>query len=84
MIVQAAIFVPQTKLILTLPRPARHADIKYAALNTGLSDAWLSKATDGFLIENGRFLNRQDAAKHAFDCKQIKDQIFELYTNHLW
>lgn len=84
MIVQAAIFIPQTKLILTLPRPARHADIKNAALNTGLSDAWFRTAIDGFLIENGRFLNRQDAAKHAYAIQQIQDPIEELYTNHIW
>jgi hypothetical protein len=61
MIVSAAIMKGQT--IFT---GRRHADIIASAMG-----GFFKNCKQGFVDENGKFYNRQEAAKHALACKQI-------------
>jgi hypothetical protein len=41
----------------------------------------------GFIDDEGNFLNREQAAKHAIQCGQIKELKFsktELFSEELW
>ena len=40
--------------------------------------------TDGFLTDDGKFLDRSSAADHAFECGQIPCNKPELYSEDLW
>lgn len=40
--------------------------------------------TDGFLTDDGKFLDRSSAADHAFECGQIPCNKQELYSEDLW
>jgi hypothetical protein len=40
--------------------------------------------TDGFLTDDGEFLDRSSAADHAFECGQISCNKPELYSEDLW
>jgi hypothetical protein len=40
--------------------------------------------TDGFLTDEGEFLDRSSAADHAFECGQISCNKPELYSEDLW
>lgn len=40
--------------------------------------------TDGFLTDDGEFLDRSSAADHAFECGQITHNKPELYSEDLW
>ena len=40
--------------------------------------------TDGFLTDEGEFLDRSSAADHAFECGQITCNKPELYSEDLW
>ena len=40
--------------------------------------------TDGFLTDEGEFLDRSSAADHAFECGQIPRNKPELYSEDLW
>ena len=40
---------------------------------------------EGFVTESGKFLNRTEAAKHAFACKQTKVLLEKLHSkNVIW
>lgn len=65
-IVAAAIKL-KTELILTMPKPARHADIlnsvNYPEIDDGfmIRKTLLKGHTQGFLLEDGIFVDRQTA-----------------------
>lgn len=86
MVKQAAIKINDNE-ILTLPRPARHADIiesfKIKPYNTRL--------VEGFLDENDKFLTRTEALAEARRSKQTLinywddlERTTELYSENLW
>jgi hypothetical protein len=39
--------------------------------------------TEGFVDNKGNFLARREAADHAYECGQIKDGKFELFSYDL-
>lgn len=50
----------------------RHSDAFRAARFCGLDRLDLQKATQGFVTDDGRFLDRKVAAGHALACGQVK------------
>jgi hypothetical protein len=38
----------------------------------------------GFLTEGGVFLNREQAARHAYECGQVKELNDSLISEQLW
>jgi hypothetical protein len=78
MITTAACKVGQ--LIITLPRPARHADIirTFHNINRKLL---IPPSGQGFLDTRGEFLSREEAYKVAYRNKQIKNMPDELVDN---
>ena len=38
----------------------------------------------GFVTDTGEFLNRKDAAKHAFECGQVDKLDDSLISEQLW
>ena len=79
MITQAA--VKLGGVIYTLPKPARHHDILHDMYQK-LGRAPL--AEQGFLNDNGDFLNRTEAAKEALKCAQIAKEVTVLFSENLW
>lgn len=96
MIVAAAIKIGD--VVCSLPRPARHADILRSLLvGFRRTDRGYREETQGFITNDGRFLNRQEAYLDAMQCGQgtpRRDAILstgynayngeELYSEDLW
>lgn len=93
MIVAAAIKVGD--LICSLPIPARHHHIIRALASAGAEN--FDERKEGFLSDQGLFLNRREAWDHAHTCGQgtpRRDAIlkanpntydgFELFSEDLW
>ncbi|MDO8641452.1 MAG: hypothetical protein Q7R33_07920 [Nitrosarchaeum sp.] len=55
----------------------RHDVVMMAHLEEG-------KMISGFVTDTGEFLDRKHAAKHAFECGQIKDDANCLISEDLW
>lgn len=45
---------------------------------------FLRQGRQGFVDENNKFYSREEAAKHAFECKQIKELKLSLFSEDLW
>jgi hypothetical protein len=62
----------------------RHNNITYLhnQLSPGLTGR--RKDSEGFLTSNNLFVNRQQAAKIAFEAGQIETQPILLYSEHLY
>lgn len=59
-------------LCIALPKPNRHADCIMQILSLGLDiSEWGKESNQGFYDEQGVFLSRTEAAKHAFECGQL-------------
>ena len=77
-------------LVLSAPRPARHKDIWGVKLRGTLGFGQTQrKVVTGFLTTDGRFLDRQQAARHVVACGQpltcltINPQL-GLFSEDLW
>lgn len=70
MIVSAAIQI--NELILSMPMPARHSDIIHKFYILIDSDPSKSNCIEiqGFLTNEGNFLDRRNSMKHAISCGQ--------------
>ncbi len=66
MIVASAIKVGS--LVCTMPAPARHHDIIRQMSKQNVHD--YSDETQGFINDQGQFMNRRDAYQHALQCGQ--------------
>lgn len=69
-------------LVYSLPRPNRHYNIITMMIASGIKD--VSDGIQGFLLANGRFVNRYKGAEIAFETGQIKEKVSELYSESLW
>lgn len=56
----------------------RHADIIYRFMGE------LDEDQQGFLTSTGRYVDRKEAAKIAFECGQIKKEIKVLYSEDIY
>jgi len=83
MIKQAAIRL-SADIIATLPRPNRHKDIMWALHDLGISK--IHFVDQGFIDENGEFIQRDEAARLAIANGQVKKLHAppDLYTEDLW
>jgi hypothetical protein len=66
MIIAAAIKDSDGK-IWTLPKPARHGNIILEIVKAKVA---MANHIQGFVTNDGTFLNRKEARQHAIDCKQ--------------
>ena len=48
------------------------------------SFGFLKFGEQGFVTDLGEFLNREDAAQHAYDCKQLVEKKKRLFSEDLW
>lgn len=71
----------------------RHHNIFQKAKADGIDRLDAIRGEQGFVDENGKFYNREDAAKHAIECGQVKEgeavaiHIFDgktLYSEDLY
>lgn len=53
-------------------------------LNETLPFGYLKGGIQGFVTVTGRFVDRKEAAKIAYDCGQIDIQKKELFSEDLW
>jgi len=70
----------------TLPQPARHYNlIEMIAEDTGENFVF-GQGEQGFLRDDGAFLNRVEAGKHALECGQVsKLHVGDaLYSEEVW
>lgn len=44
----------------------------------------IKNATQGFLTDDGKFVDREEAAIIAYDCKQIDYPIVELFSEYIF
>lgn len=83
MILAPAIHYKDT--IYTKPKPARHMDVailifkEHPTFNYGMG-------VNGFLRDDGAFLDREAAGEHALQCGQVKELHMgnELYSEELY
>jgi hypothetical protein len=83
-IAAAAICMNKNRLVLSLPRPARHCDVIRVAAELGLP--LLGNNEQGFLTSDGRFVRRAPARVIAHRAGQIGDEIIggTLTSEDLW
>ena len=82
MIVAVAIKDPSGK-IWTKPPPHRHHHIIHWMIEEGIEPP-IKSIWQGFITDEGIFLNRKDSAEHALKCKQIEEQQDTLISEQLW
>jgi hypothetical protein len=92
-IIGVAFRLPDGRLRV-LPRPARHChysrEYNDEARKAGYFAPWegwgggLAGIEQGFVDDAGNFLNRKDAAKHAYECGQIPELALTLYSEDVW
>jgi hypothetical protein len=59
-------------LCIALPKPNRHSDCIKQILQLGVDiTEWGKAENQGFYDEQGIFLSRAEAAKHAYECGQL-------------
>lgn len=84
-IIGVAILTPQGEII-SMMKPNRHCDILFSLIKEGNSGFYESE--QGFIDQQGNFLNRRDALKIALDNEQVKyDNLVappELFSEDLW
>jgi hypothetical protein len=95
MIIAAAIKIAD--VICFIPRPARHHHVLHSLAKSfkARTDRGYNEEEQGFVTNDGEFLNRLDAMKHAFACGQtlvgritnIDPNAYmgpKLYSEDLW
>lgn len=83
-VLQAALLF-ENGMVLTLPRPARHSHLIETA--SAFSLPVVPPEGQGFLMEDGTFANRRDAALAALYHGQVREEDLlgdELYSENLW
>ena len=70
--------------VYSQPKPYRHWNVLAFMHNDGIND--FGNETQGFLTDEGYFLDRYDAAQHALKCGQVKKLQVppRLYSEDLW
>lgn len=88
-IVVAAAFRSQSGLVFYVPRPGRHHDIIRAAADAGIPTP--ITGTQGFIDNDGVFMNRKEAMLVALEAKQpiIREDAHNypggsLFSEDLW
>jgi len=76
-------------LIHFLPKPNRHADVVHAlhkATEYKMSNLIIAHGEQGFVTDEGTFVNRIEAGKIAINSGQIKKMEYPptLYSEDLW
>ena len=72
-------------VIMSLPKPARHHDIIREVGQTFEGKGKSIVGTQGFMLADGRFVNRKQAVFFAVDAGQIEaPERSELYSEDLW
>lgn len=86
MIVAAAILLGGK--VHSMPRPARHVDIRVKLRSEGVLTTLGGIGEPGFIDEAGLFRLRRAAALHAERCGQVKAEAINwnlgLFTEDLW
>lgn len=86
MIIGAAVRVGE--IILAVPNPLRHSDairmMERLNLDESVAFDWGKGQNQGFVDEYGKYYNRTEAAKHAFDCGQLKVELSAVCSEDLW
>lgn len=81
--IKAAAILQEDGSIYSLPKPHRHPDIIIDMASKGLRYG----GQQGFILDNGEFVNRVEALKIAKAADQVirKDDLTnQLYTEDLW
>ena len=71
-------------VIFTIPKPARHHNIVHAMFYMGLPK--LAQKEQGFILSNGQYINREEAAALALangQCENLMAPPY-LYSEDLW
>lgn len=68
----------------SLDRPGRHGDILKLMAGVRVDRLPIQPEEQGFLTSEGRFVDRKEAMRIAFDAGQIEEQKSELFTEDLW
>jgi len=71
-------------MVCSMEKPYRHSSIIHRFFFLGLKG--VSKGEQGFLLSNGKFANRIEAAEVALESKQISKLKWPpyLYSEDLW
>lgn len=74
--------------IYSLPRPARHHDVGRHMIESGHPRPFPGGAAQGFILSDGRFAGREEAAGVALGAGQIKGGQMvappNLYSEDIW
>lgn len=62
----------------------RHPDYLRICEAFGYREWEIRRDMDGFLTEDGTFLNREEAAQYAYEHGQINEELDLLYSEDLW
>lgn len=80
--------VQHNGIVVCLPAPNRHSDcIAFAVDTLGLKPPVGHNGKQGFYLEDGSFLDREAAMKHALEVGQVKETEVnrgKLFSEDLW
>lgn len=75
-------------IVMALPNPFRHSDVIARIQKLDLDDSvafdWGKSANQGFIDEFGKYYTRSEAAKHAYECGQLKIELSAICSEDLW
>ena len=74
----AALWRAEPPVIVSMPAPARHDDLRMAFMYSG------QDLKMGFLTSSGCFVNRKEAAQIALEAGQINHETDSLISQELW
>jgi hypothetical protein len=61
----------------------RHDSVIHANHRTGEYSKEV-RDIQGFVTDTGEFMDRKQAAEHAYQCGQIKERVFVLFSEDVW
>lgn len=70
--------------VWSVPKPGRHNDVILLICNE-LNILYVGcEYHQGFLTSKGRFVERMEAARIAYEAGQITEKKYKLYSEDLW
>lgn len=82
-----SVAIKQGNIIHTLPQPKRHHHVLWEISERSPMGLIMAEGVQGFLDNEGNFLDRTEALHHALACGQIEKPKFqdnELFSEDLW
>lgn len=69
--------------VFSVPKPGRHDKVIQEACDT-LKIDYIGEHEQGFTTSDGRFVDREEAARIAYDAGQVSIKLNQLFSEDVW